>query len=347
MERIKELEEVHIKKAQGIRNYVPFVYPKLASMVPGVIKGTPYILTAATGVGKTQFTKTIGVINPIEYAIKNGVDLKILYYALEESLEEFTDSLLSYLILRDSGVTYSVLDLQGISDKIVNFEIVRKSEETLKQYLEYIEIIDYIYNPTGIMKHVYNFAGIRGKHVKVVKEGEEYYDHYVPDNPDEHVIVVCDHMSLLNTEKGNSQMQTILKYSTDYSRKMFTKKFNYTSIKVQQQANVGEDIAHAKANALEPRLNNLADAKSTKNDAMIVMGVFDPFRHDNIVAKNNFRNINLKKWAYDNGVDSLRSVNILKNRYGNSNQSILFKFNGASNFFTELTDEDKEKYKFI
>ena len=229
MKRIKQLEEVHIKKAQGIRNYIPFVYPKLASMVPGMIKGTPYIISAATSVGKTQLTKTLAVINPIEYAIENGVDLKILYYALEESIEEFTDSLLSYLINKDSGVSYSVLDLQGISDKVVDFEIVRKSEETLKQYLEYIEIIDYIYNPTGIMKHVYNFADTRGKHVKITKDGEEYYDHYDPNNPDEHIIVICDHISLLNTEKGNTQMQTMLKYSMDYSRKLFTKKFNYTS----------------------------------------------------------------------------------------------------------------------
>lgn len=347
MERIKQLEEIHIKKAQGIRNYIPFVTPKLASMVPGIIKGTPYILSAATGVGKTQLTKYLAVINSIEYAIENGVDLKILYFALEESVEEFTDSLLTYLILRDTGVVYSVLDLQGISEKEVDFNIVNKCKEKLDKFLEYIDIVDFLYYPTGIMNYVYDFAETRGTHHRIVKGDKDYYGHYEPDNPDEHIIVICDHASLLNTEKGNSQMQTMLKYSKDYSRKMFTKKFNYSSVLVQQQANVGEDIAHAKANALEPRLNNLADAKSTKNDALIVMGIFDPFRHDNIVQKGNFRNINLKLWAKDNGTDSLRSINIMKNRYGSSNNAILYKFNGACNHFTELTDQDKEKYKFI
>tara|TARA_B110000858_G_scaffold140270_1_gene159229 strand:- start:9930 stop:10973 length:1044 start_codon:yes stop_codon:yes gene_type:complete len=347
MERINQLQEIHVKKKDGIKNYIPFAFPKMSSMIPGIIKGTPYIISAGTGVGKTQLTKYLAVINSIEYAIENNVDLKILYFALEESIEEFTDSLLTYLIQKDSGVQYSVLDLQGISDNEVDFNIVRKSQAKLEQFLDYLEIVDFIYNPTGIFKYVYNYAETRGTHVKVSKEGEEYYDHYVPNNPDEHIIVICDHVSLLNTEKGNSQMQTILKYSVDYSRKMFTKKFNYSSVIVQQQANVGEDIAHAKANALEPRLNNLADAKSTKNDALIVLGVFDPFRHDSIVVKNNFRNINLKKWAADHGTDALRSINIMKNRYGNSNKVILFKFNGATNNFIELTNEDREKYKFI
>jgi outer membrane biogenesis lipoprotein LolB len=45
-------------------------------------------------------------------------------------------------------------------------------------------------------------------------------------------------------------------------------------------------------------------------------------------------------------VDALRSLKILKNRYQGSDKIILYKFNGAINYFSEFTDKEKEKFKW-
>ena len=40
------------------------------------------MITAASGVGKTQLAKALAVREPLEYARKHDVNLKILYFAL-------------------------------------------------------------------------------------------------------------------------------------------------------------------------------------------------------------------------------------------------------------------------
>ena len=51
MNRVQQLHTIHQKKDEGIINYIPVNFaPKLKQYVPGLLKGTPYVITAATGV---------------------------------------------------------------------------------------------------------------------------------------------------------------------------------------------------------------------------------------------------------------------------------------------------------
>jgi len=43
------------------------------------------MITAGSGIGKTQVTKALAVREPLEYAVKNNLNLKIFYFALEET----------------------------------------------------------------------------------------------------------------------------------------------------------------------------------------------------------------------------------------------------------------------
>ena len=85
-QRVDQLVGIKTDKDSGKLFCVPFQnYPKLATSIPGIVPGMITMITAGSGVGKTQVTKALAVREPLEYAVKHGLKIKIFYFALEES----------------------------------------------------------------------------------------------------------------------------------------------------------------------------------------------------------------------------------------------------------------------
>ena len=77
-ERVDELRKIKVDKDSGKIFCIPFEnYPKLTTSVPGVVPGMIQMVTAGSGVGKTQVTKALYVREPLEYALKHKIKLKI------------------------------------------------------------------------------------------------------------------------------------------------------------------------------------------------------------------------------------------------------------------------------
>lgn len=356
-ENKKNLEET--KKP----NCIPFAwFPKLRTVIPGIIKGTNWIVTANTGVGKTQFTKYNFVYQPIKWIKEHpesGLSYKVLYFALEESKEEFMLSMISNRLYDKYGIDKSVLDLQSMFEKPLEDSVMKKIEEC-QEYFEdldqYIEIIDSISNPTGIYKYVRQYSLTKGVHyfydfindkekknlykATTVEEYKELsdtnglaYSHYEPNNPDEYVAVIVDHFSLLQEEKGAETLhKSMSRMSADYGRKMITKHFKYIFINVQQQAADGEKAEFTKMGEkieekFKPTLANLADNKLTARDCHVVLGLFAPVRY-NI---KNYEGYDIRQLE-----DKFRSLVVLKNRIGAGYIEDALYFNGKTNDFREL-----------
>jgi replicative DNA helicase len=336
---------------QGLVNTIPFEnFPALNKHIPGIIKGVYYIVTASSGVGKTQLTKALFVLEPYKYIKKNTdkkLKLKILYFALEESKEEFMLSLISNRLKVQHDISMSVLDLQNYSVGKFNENTLEKIEEC-QEYFEdlekYLVVEDSIYNPTGIYKYVRDYSEKNGTHhyktLNIQGKDEKVYSHYIPNNPNEFVIVITDHISLLQEEKDGvtgqmmNKHQTITKWSADYSRKQITKHLKYAVVNVQQQSadkekmqftNQGQSIE----SKLEPSLDGLADNKLTQRDALVVLGLFAPDRYE--IRKHLGHDIVKLK-------DNYRCLKILKNRLGRPNLKKGLFFDGETNTFKELID---------
>jgi hypothetical protein len=359
VEKIKKNKEV---ADSGNVNCIPFVWlPKLRTVLPGIIKGTNWIVTASSGVGKTQFSKYMFVYKPIEW-IKSkpelGIKYKILYFALEESKEEFMFSMISSRLYSKYGIEVDTLTLQSMYEKSLSDDIIEKIEEC-KEYFsdldQYVEIIDSISNPTGIFKYVRQYSVANGTHYyynfKTDKEKnnvitwEEYdkltpaesknfaYSHYIPNHPNEYVGVIVDHASLLQPEAGASTVhEAMSKMSAEYGRKQITKHYNYFFVFVQQQAAAGEQAEYTKMGGkieekFKPSLANLGDNKLTTRDAHVVLGLFAPARY-NIQRYNGYDITRL--------ADNFRSVEILKNRIGSGYVEDALYFDGRVNEFREL-----------
>lgn len=366
------------KNSDNIRNDIQNCIPtptlsRMQNYIPGILQGVNYIVTANSGVGKTQFSKHYFVYEPFDWIRSNPkthLSLKVLYFALEESKEEFMLGVMCRRLFDKHKIEMTPLELQALFGDPVDDDIIQKLEEDAEYFADFedcVEIIDTVDNPTGIYKHVRRYSYENGTHyyknhktksdvritydeyikmtprAKGGEQGDWSYSHYVPNDEHEYVIVVVDHFSLLAPEKGADTLHAAMsKMSADYGRKQITKHWKYAFVNVQQQAAETEKQQYTQQGAtieskLEPSLAGLGDNKLTARDAHIVFGVFAPHRYS------------LSKHAgYDvkSLQDNYRSLIILKNRIGRSDFKIGMNFRGDINKFHQLPQASQMTQKY-
>lgn len=363
--RVLELKKIKSEKDAGKIFCIPFEnYPKLNKSIPGVVPGMIQMVTAGSGVGKTQLTKALYVREPLEYAMKHNLNLKIFYFALEESEQEFIDTMICNYISKMAKVRVDLLTLQGYREKSIDQKlivIIDTYMPDIEKLLENVEIIDSVYNPTGIYKYCRDYADKNGTHhfedrdfikkkidkdpdsptygkMITVTETTKVYSHYTPNDPNAFVIVVVDHMSLLTPEKHpkTGQMmnghQTMAHWSTNYALKQITKHWNWAVVNVIQQEQSGEkeqftNRGESIVKKTEPSLANFANNKEIQRDAKVIVGVHSPDRY----GFEEYHGYDIKRFR-----DAFRAVKVLKNRFGPPNKYYHFLFDGATNRFKEL-----------
>src|SRR5690606_14319117 len=110
-------------------------------------------------------------ITPLEYIRNNPgtkIKVKIFYFALEESEEEFIDSLIVNRLAMKFNIRIDVLMLKGLRENYVDEELISKIEqctEDVQYYMDHIEVIDSVYNPTGLYKYCRSYSEKVGKHI--------------------------------------------------------------------------------------------------------------------------------------------------------------------------------------
>jgi len=375
--RVDELKKIKSGKDSGQIFCIPFSdYPKLSQSVPGVVPGMIQMVTAGSGVGKTQVTKALYVRQPLEYALKHNINLKIFYFALEESEQEFIDTMICNFISSRCNIQMDILTLQGFRQKSLDqnlMDLIDSHIDDVETLLEKVEIIDSVYNPTGIYKYCRDYADKNGTHLYedkefiktkidknfdsptynkkiTVKEKTKVYDRYVPDDPNAFTIVIVDHISLLSPEKIKdtgqmmSQHQTMAQWSTNYALKQITKHWNWAVVNVIQQEQSGEkeqftNKGESIQKKTEPSLAGFANNKELQRDAKVVIGVYSPDRY----GFDDYHGYDIRRFR-----DCFRGFKILKNRFGPPNKYFHYLFDGATNRFKELpkADDSNELVKY-
>ena len=353
--RFEEIKKIKQEKDSGKIRYIPFEnYPKLSSEVPGIVKGKMSNITASSGIGKTKFAKKFFVIEPLKYAMKHNVKLKILYFALEESKGEFIDSIICNYISEESGQRIDTTLLQGYRTRSISqkeIDLIDKHLPSIKEMMRNIEVIDSIGNPYGIYAYCRDVADRNGDHFyedrefikkksdgTIEKNTQKVYSHYTPYDEDSMVIVVLDHISLLTLEKDKSTGKTMTLadamaiFTTKYALGNMTKHWNWHVCVIQQQAadseseqftNKGDSIQKK----TEPSLSGLGDNKRIQRDFDLIIGVYSPDRY----GFEEYHNYDIKRLR-----DTFRAAKILKSRWGPPNKYLHYLFDGATNSFSEL-----------
>ncbi len=286
--------------------------------------------------------------------MKHGLKLKIFYFALEESEAEFVDTMICNYVSNKCNVKMDILTLQGYREKSLDqnlMDLISHHVDDIEKLLENVEVIDSVYNPTGIYKYCRDYADKNGTHVfedrdfiKKKKDGKTYtekikvYSHYEPNDPNAITIVVVDHMSLLTPEKDKdsgivmTKHQTMAQWSTNYCLKQITKHWGWAVVNVIQQEQSGEkeqftNRGESIVKKTEPSLANFANNKEIQRDAKVVIGVHSPDRY----GFEEYHGYDIRRFR-----DTFRDIKILKNRFGPPNKYHHFLFDGGTNRFAEL-----------
>jgi len=287
--------------------------------------------------------------NPLRYVQKNdNTKLKIFYFSLEMSAEQKLRQAISNKLYMDTRgeVRIDPVSLRSVKGAVEQ-EVLDKIDgydEYFNQFDKTVTFIDNIKNPYGIYKFMEDYANRNGvTHYKTKvftdsKTGEssenEIFDYYEPHDPEEYVIIIIDHISLISKEKEHRNLhESITKLSSDYLVKL-RNRFNFSPVVIQQQSAAQESIENMKASRLKPSLDGLADNKLTQRDADVILGLFSPFRHSikTYPEKDGYNILHFK--------DKIRFLEILASREGGGNSLCPLYFDGAVNYFMELPKPD-------
>lgn len=249
---LKYLHERRERNVAGKTNCIPSPFPGFRSEFVGIEKGTYYLVTANQKAAKTQFTSFMFIFHPLLYAMQNPDKLrvKIFFAPLEESKEQAVERFMRYILYVFSGqktridpkLLESTIEGKAIPKEILDLFNQSPYKEALEFYEKNVVFLQER-NPTGLYKQLIKYALEHGtreqeditiKNEFGVEEKRKQFKSYVPNDPEEYVILVIDHCSLLGLESGLTLRDTIKKMS-NYCMEL-RDYYNMSPVVIQQQS---------------------------------------------------------------------------------------------------------------
>lgn len=290
------------------------------------------LVIGSTGSGKSALVSDAWILNPFEYyCLHPERKIKPIYFSMERSKLYTVTKWLSRKIFKAEGVLIPIGIILGWWEKKMTkdeHDLVIKYRDYIDRLTEeFVDIIEGPQNPTGIYKYLKNYAEANGK----VEQVDEFHKVYIPNNPEEVIIPIADHLGLTRLEKGlNTKKEAIDKVSEHFQHARDF--YGYSPVGVSQLNRDLSNPMYAKTMDLEPTLDSAKESGRPAEDSDCVVSLFDPLRYnttDKYYDASKFIN-------GETGAKHFRSLKILKNTYGEDSISIGMAFQGAVGTFAEL-----------
>ena len=344
--RERVIENLNVRRQRildGQLNCIPSPFKRFSEDFIGIEQACYYTITSFTKGGKSQFTSYTFIYKPLMfcYYTKADVDIKILYFPLEETPERIMQRFISWLLYDFSKgeIRISPRDLRSttnaVSQEILDIIASDEIQDIIKYFEEHVIFPEESGNPTGIYKYCKQYAEEHGKvytkkgkykdELGVVQE-REVFDRYEQDNPNEYRLIIIDTINLIDTERGMSLKQSMDKLS-EYLAKYLRNRYNYSPVVIQQQAFESEGNEAFKMGRVRPSVAGLGDSKYTSRDSNVVLGLFSPFRF----ALKEYEGYDISKFK-----DNIRFLEMIVNRDGEMGGLCPLFFDGAVCQFNEL-----------
>lgn len=342
---VENIEERKIRVKEGLVNSIPWGFSRFSKHVIGLEKKKIYQVTAGPKAGKSKLTNAMFIYNAYDYIISNNlpINLKVKYYCLEESKETLISQFMSYTLFTKSKgkVVVSPAKLMSTEEELPQevLDELKTHEDYIVNFIKKVEYIEDISHPFGIYSDLIKYANLNGKQLKkkVAWKNEEVDDIYIPNDKEELVLAVIDHVSLLSPSKGKTKAEAINELSGFMVK--IRNKYGYSAVLVQQQALAQTSIEGIRFNKGEPTIANLGDSKLTSRDIDISFALYSPF--DNKIDEYEGYDVGFYK-------DNIRFLTVLVSRHGGAGVKVPLYFHGGVNFFSELpklgtVEEEKKK----
>lgn len=335
----------------GKVNCIPSPFKSFWQDFVGIEQETYYCVTANQKAAKSQFASFMFIYTPILYAYENPdkVRVKIFYAPLEESQLKTALRFMRHLLYIHSKFKIrvshnelaSTIEGHPVDEKVIEILESEEYQKLLKFFEERVEFFD-SKNPTGIYKTMVKYACEHGERIKEpVTITDEFGEQktvekivgYKPNDPDEYVIIITDHVGLLQEESGKDKRQTIRKFS-EYMMEL-RDNYRYIPVIVQQQSAEVQSMDAFKLNRISPTPGALADCKDIRYDVNVMLGLTNPYA------------AHLEEWLkYDitKLKDNVRFLEVMLSRDGSANAVKALYFDGAVSYFKELPGPKSEGY---
>lgn len=312
-------------------------FDRLDKYTYGTQRGYFTVYGGDSGSGKSSLAIYTNIFRPLMDKVAN---VHILTYSLEMGGEVLMTKLLSLYLLEayNREISYDVI--LSLTSEVPDDILILINEA--KIWLLYVEkhltIIDKSVNADGLYASCMDWIKLHGTFQKI----EEHKDIFIPNDPDQYLIVLVDHIRLLRAGADGIKVQ--IDKACDYLVYL-RNKCNLT-IGVVQQLNRGFKSMdrRTKGDSVYQmiQLDDFADSSAPVQSAEVVIAIFHPFR-EKLKTCEGYNIVELK--------DSVRMLTLIKNRFGQSDKLIGVNFFGACGFWRELPKaeeiQDYDDYKTI
>lgn len=352
---LSELRKRRQKVLDGGINGIPVPFTRFRQEFPTIEPGRYFIVTGATKASKTQLANYLFIYNTVLYCYHHPekIRVKIFFFPLEETKEQITLRFEAFLLhyITNGAVNISPADLRSTDER----KPVREDILNLMESAEFKAIFDIYDNivtfcdsrhPTGIFKTVKDYMDahgsikyrtlvfdevdeLTGKHTKVPRQ---VFDKYIPDDPDEMVIAIVDHVGLLTCEKDTPTIKQTIEKLSDYMV-ILRNKYGCSYVGVQQQNMETTNLEAFKNNKIRPTKDGLKDSKRPGEDCDVLIGMTCP---------NAFELKEYLRYDLTNLKDNFKVLEVVLNRGGRANVLCPLYHDGAINFYRELPRPDDD-----
>lgn len=303
--------------------------PKLELYMDGLLPGTSYLIAAQSGVGKSTFSLYAFVYKPLmNYQEEQEVDRDpyFIMFNLEMTQEQIYAKLLSMYIYEHFGeqITYKELFSRGKDTRLSDdhYELVKQCDEFLDMLDKRLIFHDSVLNSERykncVIKDLQKFGTFTPDGV------------YIPNNKDQLLIVMIDHMSLCRASNGRSkkeEMDLISSYSVQMRNR-----YNISPVHIMQFNRNANNPERLKQDLQEPDSSDFKDSAAMYEDSHVVIALHSPIKF----KRSSYRGYNIKELGHN-----FIACILLKSRFGTSDIAIGLGYYGDCSIFKELPKADQ------
>jgi hypothetical protein len=344
------VDQNRIRFEKGDYNYIPIMpLGQFTEWFPGFMKGDVTAITGTPASSKTAFSKLIVEHSSIPWAINEKKNLKILRFGLEESQKQYWFSLLSYRMWVDHKLEYNIKDFMGIGRAVKeqHIPLIKEAEAKVERMKKYIIYEDSTFNSFGIWKRIRTLAQERGTFYgpnnKPLTSLENGWSYYKPNDPEEYVMVVTDNLSYIRKDSKEKDKAEAIWNTVEYQRDSAANKLDYSVLFLHHQYADTENQDNRREKTILPTESGLATNKEVSRAYLNLIGIANPNKANTAGVENAIRSWDghsMKEWQ-----NYLRTVNIIKGRYGEANCHTNLAFFGRSGFFEKIPELNSSAYK--
>jgi len=323
----------------GKNSSVSMGFQKLNKYI-GIRKKILTLVFGATGSGKSSLVYDAWILNTFDWWIERKkatqVKVKPILFSFERSKIYTKTKWLSRRIFKDQGVLIPIGKILGWweDNRLTKDEhdMVLMYEDYINELMEYVTVIEGAQNPTGPYRYMKAYAEKHGK----IEQVSEHYSIYHPNNENEVVVPIIDHIGLTKLERDYKTKKESIDKLTEYAQG-WRDYYGYSPVFVAQITRELGSVQYQKMTEFEPTIDQIKESGAPGEAADVVMSIFDPIRYNT----NDAGGYEARKFMNpETGEKPFRSIKIVKNTYGADGIRCGCVMHGPSGLFKELPKKD-------